>query len=97
MLQLPIPAGEALLNELVALSRAQRSTLRAVHRLVEDVPLMALLLTSRVAYRRANAHRTKSGKRIEELVVATFYKAQAVGFRGDLNDWRKLLAMFPRP
>jgi len=93
--RLPIPAGDPLLGELVALSRAQRRTLKAVHRLMEADPLLAVLLQSRVSYRRADEHRTKSGKRLKEMTVSTFFKAQAVGFRGGIEDWRALLGIYP--
>jgi len=66
------------------------------HAQLEADPLLAHLLKSRVAYRRADEHRTKSGKRMEDLVRSTFFVAQSLSFRGDIDDWRKLLAIFPR-
>lgn len=84
------------LEELVALARAQRRTLKAAQTQLEADPLFAHLLKSRSAYRRADEHRTKSGKRMEDLVRSTFFVAQGHQFRGDIDQWRKLLAIFPR-
>ncbi len=57
---------------------------------------MAHLLESRIAYRHAVERATKSDKRIEELVRSSFFIAQSLSFRGGIDDWRKLLAIFPR-
>src|SRR5260221_8771634 len=39
---------------------------------------------------------TKSTKRIEDIVRSSFFIAQSLHFRGGIDDWRKLLAIFPR-
>jgi hypothetical protein len=63
---------------------------------LEANPLFVHLLKSRIAYRRADESRTKSGKRMEDLVRSAFFTAQSLRFHGDLDQWRKLLAIFPR-
>jgi hypothetical protein len=95
--RLDLPISAPLLEELVALTRAQRRTLRAAHRQLEADPLLAHLLESRIAYRKSDEHRTKSGKRLEEMVRSSFIRAQSIGFRWEVEDWRALLAIFPRP
>jgi hypothetical protein len=90
-----LPTTAEVLDELVALARAQRRTLRAAHAQLEAAPLFAHLLKSRIAYRKADESRTKSGKRMEDLVRSTFFVAQSLGFRGDFGEWRKLLAISP--
>jgi hypothetical protein len=94
--RLHLPTTSGVLEELVALARAQRRTLKAAEAQLEADPLFAHLLKSRIAYYRADATRTKSGKRMEELVCSTFFTAQNLQFRGDIHNWRKLLAIFPR-
>jgi hypothetical protein len=94
--RLNLPVTPTILDELVALGRAQRRALKAAHAQLQGDPLFAHLLKSRIAYYREDEHRTKSGKRLEELVCSTFFTAQGLGFRGDFGDWRKLLAIFPR-
>jgi hypothetical protein len=91
-----LPTKTDVLDELVALARAQRRTLKAAQAQLDADPLFAHLLKSRIAYYRADATRTKSGKRMDELVCSTFFTAQSLRFRGDIDDWRKLLAIFPR-
>jgi len=59
-------------------------------------PLMARLLKSRISYRHADARGGKSTKRIEEMVCSSFFIAQSLHFRGDIHDWRKLLAICQR-
>jgi hypothetical protein len=91
-----LPVTPTILEELVALGRAQRRALKAAHTQLQDDPLFAHLLKSRIAYYRADENRSKSGKRLEDLVRSTFFTAQSLLFRGDIDDWRKLLAIFPR-
>jgi len=92
---LALSATPALFDELVALARAQRRALMAAHSQLEADPLLAHLLKSRVTYHRADEHRTKSGKPMEDLVRSTYFVAQGHQFRGDIDEWRKLLAIFP--
>jgi hypothetical protein len=33
---------------------------------------------------------------MEEVVCSSFFTAQSLRFRGDIDDWRNLLAIFPR-
>jgi hypothetical protein len=94
--RLDLPISAPLLEELVALTRAQRRALRAAHRQLEADPLLAHLLESRISYRKGDEHRTKSGKRLEEMVRSSFLRAQSIGFHGEIEDWRSLLAIFPR-
>jgi hypothetical protein len=94
--RLHLPTTNGVLEELVALARAQRRTLKAAQAQLEADPLFSHLLKSRIAYSRADETRTKLGKRMEELVCSTFFVAQGLRFRGDIHDWRKLLAIFPR-
>ncbi len=94
--RIKLPTDNRVFDELVALARAQRRTLQAIHRQLETDPLLAHLLKDRIRFRRADAIRNKSGKRVEELVRASFYKAGSFGFRGDINEWRTLLAVYPR-
>lgn len=94
--RLDLPTAPQLLDELVALARAQRRVLRAAHSQLEADPLLAHLLKSRAIYRKTDEYRTKSGKRVEEVVRSTFFVAQNLHFSGDIDDWRKLLAIFPR-
>ena len=93
---LDLQTAPALIDELVALARAQRRTLKAAQAQLEADPLFAHLLKSRISYHRADESRTKSGKRMEDLVRSTFFVAQSLQFRGDIDQWRKLLAIFPR-
>ncbi len=91
---LELPIAASLLEELTALARAQRRVLRAAHIQLEADPLLTHLLKARKSYRHAD--RFKSNKRLEDEVCQSFYLAQSVGFQGDIHDWRKLLAIFPR-
>ena len=92
---LELPTPSPLVEEVVALARAQRRALRAAHAQLEADPLMAHLLTSRLEYRKAVQRATKSDKRIEELVRSSFFIAQSLSFRGGIDEWRKLLAIYP--
>jgi hypothetical protein len=92
--QLDLPIAASLLEELAVLTRAQRRVLRAAHTQLEADPLLAHLLKARKSYRHADRH--KSPKRKEEEACQSFYLAQSIGFRGDIHDWCKLLAIFPR-
>jgi len=58
--KLDLPTGPFLIEELVALARAQRRTLCAAHRQLQGHPLLAHLLKSRIAYRQKDEHRTNS-------------------------------------
>lgn len=91
-----LPISDALLEELHALARAQRRVLRVAHKQIETDPLLAHLLASRVSYRKADEHRTKSGKHLEHMVHMSFQQAEDLGFRGRINEWRDLLAIYPR-
>ena len=45
------------------------------------------------------AHDTEcaaTAKRVEEMVRSSFFIAQSLPFRGGIDDWSKLLAIFPR-
>jgi hypothetical protein len=92
--RLNLPTAGSLLEEFIALARAQRRTPRAAHRQLEADPLMAHLLESRIVFRRADAHRTKSGKRADEMVMSSFFRARAVGFRGEVEERRALLEIY---
>jgi hypothetical protein len=92
--QFDLPIAASLLEELTVLARAQRRVLRAAHSQLEADPLLAHLLKARKSYRHADRH--KSPKRLEQEVCNSFYLAQSIGFHGDIHDWRKLLAIFPR-
>lgn len=95
--RLDLPTPGSLLEEFIALARAQRRALRAAHRQLEADLLMAHLLESRVAFRRADANqKTKSGKRVDEMVMSSFFRARAVGFHGEVEEWRTLLEIYPR-
>ena len=93
--RLVLPTRADVLDELVALARAQRRALKAAHTQLEADPLFSHLLKSRIAYYRADESRSKSGKRMEDLVRSTFFTAQSLRFRGSIDEWRKLLAIFP--
>lgn len=93
---LDLPTTPALVDELVALARAQRRTLRAAHLQLEADPLLAHLLKSRTLYRQADARGGKSTKRLEDTVRSTFFVAQSLNFKAGIDDWRRLLAIFPR-
>ena len=93
---LSLPITKPLLEELLALTRAQRRSLKAAHRQLEADPLLAHLLESRIHYRKEVEHQTKSGKRMEEFGRDSFFLAQSLGFRGEFHEWRALLAIFPR-
>lgn len=45
-------------------------------------------------YFRGETAFAKAG--MEDSVRSTFFTAQSLNFRGDIDDWRKLLAIFPR-
>jgi hypothetical protein len=93
---LDLPTAPALLDELVALARAQCRALRAAHSQLEADPLLAHLLKSRITYRHVDERGGKSGKRVEEMVRSSFFIAQSLHFSGGIDDWRKLLGIFPR-
>ena len=93
--RLSLPVTPTTFDELVALGRAQRRTLKAAQAQLETDPLFGHLLKSRIAYYRADESRSKSGKRMEDLVRSTFFSAQSLRFRGSIDEWRKLLAIFP--
>ena len=78
------------------LGRAQRRALKAAHIQLEADPLLAHPLKSRMAYRDVDERSGESTKRIEEMVSSSFFIAQSLDFRGGIDDWRKLLAIFPR-
>ena len=93
---LDLPTTPPLLDELGSLARAQRRTLKAAHTQLEADPLLAHLLKSRISYRHVDERGGKSGKRVEGMVRSSFFIAQSLHFRGGIDDWRKLLAIFPR-
>jgi len=55
-----------------------------------------VILKSRIACRRVDERSGKSGKRVEEMVRSSFFIGQSLHFRGGIDDWEKLLAIFPR-
>src|SRR5471030_2591885 len=92
---LDLPTAPALLDELVALARAQRRALKAAHTQLEADPLLAHLLKSRITYRHVDERGGKSGKRVENMLRLSFFLAQSLHFRGGIDDWRKLLGCRP--
>jgi len=79
---LSLPIAKPLLEELLALTRAQRRALMAAHRQLEADPLLAHLLDSRIQYRKEIEHQSKSGRRMEEFGRNSFF----LGFRGESHE-----------
>lgn len=83
--------NQELLQEIVALARALRRAILAWQRQYATDPLVGLAFAARKQLRRAEAHRTKSGKSIERLLHNTYVEAERVGFAGSIKDWERLL------
>jgi hypothetical protein len=94
--RLSLPIAKPLLEEPLALTRAQRRALKAAHLQLEADPFWAHLLESRVRYRKEVEHPSKSGRRLEEFGRESYFLAQSLGFRGEFHEWRGLLAIIPR-
>lgn len=50
-----------------------------------------LIYRARKEYRSLNRRHYKGGRDHQVLIEGTFYKAQSIGYRGSINDWRQIL------
>ena len=80
------------LERLTAAIRDVESELAAMK--AEHDPLASHIFVSRRHYRNAND--TKSGKRRETMARLSFDTACELGFRGDLDEWQRLMGAVAR-
>jgi hypothetical protein len=79
----------AKLTKVIREVEAVVETMRAEHD-----PLASHIFVSRRQYR--NAHDTKGGKRRETNARLSFSTACELGFRGNLDEWERLIGAVPR-
>jgi hypothetical protein len=82
-------------NALTALGEAMREVNAAIEEMQrEHDPLASHIFVSRRAYQ--NKSDTKSGKRHHLSARLSWQQACDLGFRGDLEEWERLLEAAPR-
>jgi len=82
-------------NALAALGDAMREVNAAIEeRQEEHDPLAPHIFVSRRNYR--NMQDTKSGKRSDTAARLSWQQACDLGFRGNLEEWERLLGAAPR-
>ena len=82
-------------NALAALGDAMREVNAAIEeRQEEHDPLASHIFVSRRNYR--NMQDTKSGKRSDTAARLSWQQACDLGFRGNLEEWERLLGAAPR-
>jgi hypothetical protein len=82
-------------NALAALADAMREVNAAIEEMrAEHDPLASHIFVSRRNYQ--NGHDTKSGKRSDTAARLSWQQACDLGFRGDLDEWRRLLGAASR-
>ncbi len=75
-------------------------TIRAVEAVIDEMraehdALALHIFIARRNYRQSKD--TKSGKRRDRTALLSFHKACALGFRGDLAEWSRLLGAVSKP
>ena len=82
-------------NALTALGDAMREVNAAIEEMRrEHDPLASHIFVSRRHYR--NAHDTKGGKRREVAARLSYGEACALGFRGNFDEWERLMVAVAR-